>query len=42
MKYFPFDKLEHTQQIVETFGLVAFVYILIFAVSYVYSHFAPK
>lgn len=42
MKYFPFDKLQHTQENLEMLGLVVFVYILIFGVSYVYNRFSAK
>lgn len=42
MHYFPFDKLKHTQENLEIFGLVVFVYIVIFGVSYVYNYFSAK
>jgi flagellar biogenesis protein FliO len=40
MHYFDFEKLEHKGELLEVFLLVAFVYILIFLVSWVYKRFS--
>lgn len=41
-EYFDFDGLEHKIQIAEMFLLVAFVYILIFSVSWIYCRLQSK
>lgn len=39
--YFDFDALAHKAEILDVFLLVAFVYILILIVSWLYARFAP-